>query len=59
MTISARELLPSAKFKVKTDAIRNGKCGTTKSNLKSCDSSAGNSSVADSAVAVITFKLKN
>jgi hypothetical protein len=58
VTVSAKGLLPSTKFKVKNGAIGNGKCGTIKSNLKSCDISAGNISGGDSAAAVITFRLK-
>lgn len=43
---------------MKTGAIGNGKCETIKSNLKSCDISAGNISGGDSATTVITFRLK-
>ena len=58
VTVSAKRLLPSTKFKVKNGAIGNGNCGAIKSNRKSCDISAGNVSGGDSAAAVITFRLK-
>ncbi len=56
VTITAKGLLPSTKFKVITGVIGNGKCGTKASNLKSCAISAGNASGGDSAVRPITFK---
>jgi hypothetical protein len=52
VAISAKGVLPATKFKV---ASSNGKYGTTRSNLKSCDISAGNTSGGDSA-AVFTFR---
>jgi hypothetical protein len=58
VTVSVKGLLPPTKFRVKSGAIGNGKCGTIKSNLKSCDISAGNISGGDSAAAVITFRRK-
>ncbi len=57
VTISGKGVLPTTKFKVATGKIGNGKCGTTKKNLKSCEVSAGNAAGKDTASMIITFKL--
>jgi hypothetical protein len=55
-TITKTGLLPRTKFKVVEGKIGNGKCGTTKANLKACAVSVGNATGGDSAVGVIAFK---
>jgi Neocarzinostatin family len=57
VTISAKGVLPTTKFKVATGRIGSGKCGTTKKNLKSCEVSAGNAAGKDTASTIISFKL--
>jgi len=54
--ITAAGVLPKTKFKVATGTIGNGKCGTSKANLKGCAVSVGNAAGGDSAVAPIAFK---
>ncbi|MFY9783978.1 MAG: neocarzinostatin apoprotein domain-containing protein [Acidimicrobiales bacterium] len=55
-TITATGLLPRSTFKVVEGTIGDGKCGTTKANLKNCAVSVGNATGGDSAVAPIAFK---
>jgi hypothetical protein len=55
-TITKTGLLPRTKLKVVEGTIGNGKCGTTKANLKACAVSVGNATGGDSAVGDITFK---
>jgi uncharacterized low-complexity protein len=56
LTISATGKLPRSKIKVVEGKIGNGKCGTTKANLKACAVSVGNDLGGDSGVGDITFK---
>jgi hypothetical protein len=56
LTISATGLLPKSTLKVTEGKIGNGKCGTTKANLKGCAVSVGNITGGDSAVEVVAFK---
>ena len=56
VTISATGRLAKTAFKVSTGKIGNGKCGTTKNNLRACAMSAGNITGGDSAVGRIAFK---
>jgi Neocarzinostatin family len=55
-TITSTGKLPRVSFKVSTGKIGNGKCGTTKLNLKACAVSVGNASGGDTGVGVIAFK---
>jgi uncharacterized NAD-dependent epimerase/dehydratase family protein len=59
-TITTTGLLPRTTFKVVTGTVGTGKsagkCGTTKTNLKSCAVSAGNATGGDTAVKPIVFK---
>jgi len=57
VTISATGNLPSTKYRVTTGKVGNGKCGTTKTNLRNCEMSVGNITGGDSASARITFVL--
>jgi len=56
ITITKSGLLPRQTFVVSEGKIGNGKCGTTKANLKNCAVSVGNAAGGDSAVAPIAFK---
>jgi hypothetical protein len=56
VTITKTGLLPRQTFVVAEGKIGNGKCGTTKANLKNCAVSVGNATGGDSAVAPIAFK---
>jgi hypothetical protein len=56
ITITKTGLLPRKTFVVSEGKIGNGKCGTTKTNLKNCAVSVGNAAGGDSAVAPIAFK---
>jgi Neocarzinostatin family len=56
VTITSGGKMPRATIKVKEGKIGNGKCGTTKANLKGCAVSVGNATGGDSAVFVIGFK---
>lgn len=56
VTITATGKMPRAKLKLSEGKIGNGKCGTTKANLKGCAVSVGNAAGGDSAVEVVTFK---
>ena len=56
VTITKTGLLPRQSFVVSEGKIGNGKCGTTKANLKGCAVSVGNAAGGDSAVAPIAFK---
>ncbi|MGH9020291.1 MAG: neocarzinostatin apoprotein domain-containing protein [Acidimicrobiales bacterium] len=62
VTITAKGVLPTTKFKVATGTIGSGKgkgkCGTKASNLKGCEVSAGNADGKDTAAAPIKFKIK-
>lgn len=57
VTITAKGVLPTTKFKVRTGRIGSGTCGTTAKNLKSCELSAGNAAGKDTASTPIVFKL--
>lgn len=58
-TISSKGVLPTVSFTVETGAIgtQGGTCGTTSSNAKACDISAGNPSGGDSTETPIAFKV--
>jgi uncharacterized low-complexity protein len=56
LTISSTGKLPRSKLKVLEGKIGNGKCGTTKANLKACAVSVGNINGKDSGVGAIIFK---
>jgi len=56
VTITAKGILPPTPFKVIAGSIANGRCGTTKANVRGCELSAGNATGGDSASVVITFK---
>ncbi|HEV2427911.1 MAG TPA: neocarzinostatin apoprotein domain-containing protein [Acidimicrobiales bacterium] len=57
VTITAKGVLVSTRFKVMTGKVGSGHCGTTARNLKGCEMSAGNAAGKDTASTVITFKL--
>ena len=54
-TINSKGQLAAVPFIVRTGAIGNGRCGTTRSNVRSCAISVGNAAKTDAATLRITF----